>query len=491
MSLNFPTAFWESPHQSTAAVTEVIDITWETALFWSRGGAGVTEENFNDPIQIGIGVTAPTQSTFPFVVNVDGTNEEYYTSYNSALYPGPDIEPYYGWYLTGGYDQGGQNENDLSSFHRVNPWIPYSSGIALWNEADYQTSIEVDSDNTQETYNHFIQSGSATGTFSVSATQASQGGTGVSLYSTVSGLGEDYLIVDPYNIMHLYLDSTKIADGVAPQDGRNVTAIPHWTTRNYDQQQTRLYAGSDTNHVTLLNPSSVAWLHIVVDPADITNASYDYIDNTYINVSLGGGSGTGIKATVVVYDEEVESVTITNVGSNYENGDILSIPTVTIGGTTAPTCTIKILGAPRTGFSITVPANWIDNPSSDHNNGTYTNVYLAGGSGSGGIKATVVVSGGVVTSVTITDNSVGYKYFDVLTIPKGITGGDESSTCEIQVEGFVNQLTRDVGYTTEDGTYTFKNAAISEGTHQIKIYASSMDGWFSSGSFYGFKFWLS
>ena len=478
MSLNFPTAFWKKQPESTATVTEVIDITWETALFWSQGG-GVTEENINNPIQM--------QSTFPFVVKVDGENEEYYTSYTSSTYAGAGNE-YYGWYLTGGYDQAG--ENDLSSFHRANPWIPYSSGIALWNEADYETSIQVDSNNTQQTYNHFVQSGSATGTFSVSAAQASQGDppTGVSLYTTVSGLGEDYLIVDPYNIMHLYLDSTKIADGVAPQDDRNVTDM---TTVNYDQQQTRLYAGSDTNHVTLLNPSSVPWLHIVVDPVGITNTSFDYIDNTYINVSLGGGSGTGIKATVVVYANEVESVTITNVGSNYQKGDILSIPIATIGGTTDPTCEIRILGAPRTGVTIIVLEADINNPSTNHNNGTYYGIYLAGGSGAGGIRATVVVFGGVVTSVTITDNSVGYKWGDILTIPKGTTGGSESSTCAIEVDGFVNQLTRDVGYTTEDGTYTFKNAAISEGTHQIKIYASTMDGWFSSGSFYGFKFWLS
>jgi len=293
--------------------------------------------------------------------------------------------------------------------------------------------------------------------------------------------------------MNLYLDNTKIGDGVAPQDGRNVTALGG---ENYDQQQIKLYAGSDTNHYALLNPSSIAGFHIVVDPDDIDNASFDYTNSTSTNVSLGGGSGTGIRATVVVGGNEVISVTITNVGSNYRDEDILSIPIAIIGGTIVPTCKIKILGAPRTGFSITAPADDIDNPSNPvpHTNGTYNNVELTGGSGTG-IKAKVVVAGGEVTSVTITDNGVGYKYFDTLTIPNGTppagTGGTYASTCEIRVEGFVNQLTRDVGYTTEDGTYTFKNAALSEGSHQIKIYTSTMDAYFNSGAFYGFKFWLS
>lgn len=47
------------------------------------------------------------------------------------------------------------------------------------------------------------------------------------------------------------------------------------------------------------------------------------------------------------------------------------------------------------------------------NNGTYTNVALTGGSGSGA-KATIVVAGNAVTGVTITDKGTGYKDGDVL-----------------------------------------------------------------------------
>ena len=487
MSLNFPTAFWKTQGVSAEDPVPNLLISWVTNLAWSKaGGIAYDDENIND-IQ--------TQSTFPFNVEKNGMVYEYYTSYANTYVSDEAPLPYYGWYLDGGPDDANPapGKNDLSDYHRANPWIPYLSGISLWNEADYETAVSSGVEGSDEVlksiYNNFVQSGSAIGTFNVSAAQASQG---MSLYSTVSGLGEDFMIEQPYNIMALYLDSTKIADGVAPQDGRDITNMG--AASNYDQQQVRLYAGSDPDHDTLLNPSSIAWLHIVVDSNDITNTSDDHNDNTYVDVSLDnetpGGSGTGIEATVVVYGGEVESVTITNVGSGYEEGDTLSIPKGTTGGDTNSTCTIKILGAPRTGFTITVPdANYIHNTTSDHNDGSYTNVALTGGSGSG-IEATVVVSGDVVTSVVITDNGVGYEYWDELTIPKATTGGGVSSTCDIEVEGMVNELTRDFGYVTEDGTYTFKNAAISEGSHQIKIYTSTMDSMFSSGAFYGFKFEL-
>ncbi len=50
---------------------------------------------------------------------------------------------------------------------------------------------------------------------------------------------------------------------------------------------------------------------------------------------------------------------------------------------------------------------------SGYTNGTYTNVALTGGTGSGA-KATIVVAGGVVTSVTITSSGYGYTVADTL-----------------------------------------------------------------------------
>ena len=59
---------------------------------------------------------------------------------------------------------------------------------------------------------------------------------------------------------------------------------------------------------------------------------------------------------------------------------------------------------------------------SGYTNGTYTNVALTGGTGTGA-RATIIVSGGAVTSVTITAPGTGYTVADVLTyaLPGGGT----------------------------------------------------------------------
>lgn len=65
---------------------------------------------------------------------------------------------------------------------------------------------------------------------------------------------------------------------------------------------------------------------------------------------------------------------------------------------------------------------------SGYANGTYTNVPLTGGSGTGAVAATVVVSVGTVTSVTIATNGTGvnYAYGDTLSASNTNLGGTGS-----------------------------------------------------------------
>ena len=72
---------------------------------------------------------------------------------------------------------------------------------------------------------------------------------------------------------------------------------------------------------------------------------------------------------------------------------------------------IPLTGAINT-FTIT--------PGSGYTNGTYTNVSLSGGTGSGAV-ATIIVSGGKVTSVQLTNTGTGYTNGDTLT--GTVTGG--------------------------------------------------------------------
>jgi len=234
MGLNFPTAFWKKQPNSV----EEFSISWETGLAWSQGN--VSEANINSPLK-----HSPLTSPFPFNVIVDGTTEEYYESYSSLNWVGdPKTSPYYAWFLTGGYDLEG--ENNLSAYHQAQPWTIGATGhtLKIDFEADYDTAFLRD-DTIAGTrpiragYNSFVQSGNATGTFTVSVAQDP-----ATLQVKISGLGEDKSTVGgalSYDIITVYLDNDLICSGEAPGDNRNVLAL----SDDYDMQQVKLYAGSD------------------------------------------------------------------------------------------------------------------------------------------------------------------------------------------------------------------------------------------------------
>jgi hypothetical protein len=71
-------------------------------------------------------------------------------------------------------------------------------------------------------------------------------------------------------------------------------------------------------------------------------------------------------------------------------------------------------------------------------NGTYTNVSFTGGSGAGG-KATIVVSGGAVTSVTVTTFGAGYQVGNTLSAPNTSLGGTGAGF-SIQVSALYPQV---------------------------------------------------
>lgn len=157
-----------------------------------------------------------------------------------------------------------------------------------------------------------------------------------------------------------------------------------------------------------------------------------YTDGTYTDVALTGGAGTGAKATIVVASNAVSSVTITSAGQNYVVGNTLSCAASAIGnGVNAYT---SLAGG------------------SNYANGTYTNVSLTGGTGSGA-KATIVVSGNVVNTVTITSRGVGYTNADVLTTAAANLGGVVNGVATF------GAITAGSNYT--NGTYT--NVPLSGG----------------------------
>ena len=57
-----------------------------------------------------------------------------------------------------------------------------------------------------------------------------------------------------------------------------------------------------------------------------------YVNSTYTNVTLTGGSGSGAKATVTVTGGNVTAVTLTSRGAGYQVGDVLSASNTELGG---------------------------------------------------------------------------------------------------------------------------------------------------------------
>ena len=115
----------------------------------------------------------------------------------------------------------------------------------------------------------------------------------------------------------------------------------------------------------------------------VNTVSIAYLDGAYVGVPLTGGSGTGAEATITVAGGAVTAVVITAIGDGYAIGDILSADNANLGGV-------------GSGFTYTITA--LD----AYVNGTYENVPLTGGSGTGA-TAHITVSGRQVIAVDIVD----------------------------------------------------------------------------------------
>lgn len=130
-----------------------------------------------------------------------------------------------------------------------------------------------------------------------------------------------------------------------------------------------------------------------------------FIAQTFTSVPLTGGNGSGAQATISVVDGIVTSVTITAPGTGYAINDTLSADAASIGGFQRGP--IATLGSFTSG--------------SGYTNGTYTNVPLTDGFGTGA-QATIVVTGSAVTSVTLTNGGSRYADGSVLIDSTGVLG---------------------------------------------------------------------
>lgn len=140
-----------------------------------------------------------------------------------------------------------------------------------------------------------------------------------------------------------------------------------------------------------------------------------YTPGTYTAVPMTGGAGTGAIATVVVgANGTVASVNLTTFGTGYVAGNTLSATAANLGGT-------------GTGFGYVLSGGVITAGGTGYTNGTYANVPLTGGGGSGAL-ATLTIVGGVVVSIYLTNPGTGYAAGNALSVATTIVGAGTGFT---------------------------------------------------------------
>lgn len=373
MSLNFPTAFWKT---DAHGVAENLTIDWTTSLAASYAAdntvPGYNYYNRNQPtdkdgfpiVPEGLAQTFSwtigDTNRVPFVtVNSNGYDDYFYNDYYDINWQGDTVNTGGDYYYTSffGWHQGEEGTYDgtyinFADFHESHPWKTKvkTDGvheIQLFFEADMSTALltgtggEADGEGDPlvtkqdwdtshpagpeafQVFNKFIQSGDATGTFSISAAQA-----GKDLQVKVSGLGEDavtyieswpyYMDKAPsYDAMTLYVkrpnnSSVFVCSGEAPADARNVRSLDE--EENYDQQQVKLYAGSNLN--TIVNAQSVYANAGKGQPRgttseDVNQNKRDWPER-YVT-SNGVGTFTVANLTVGIHEIQIKASTIDGV----------------------------------------------------------------------------------------------------------------------------------------------------------------------------------
>jgi hypothetical protein len=150
-------------------------------------------------------------------------------------------------------------------------------------------------------------------------------------------------------------------------------------------------ANATTSNFVTINPIAKA-TNAVIALGNLTAGSA-YTNGTYYNVPMTGGTGSNlIAASITVATGAVSSVNLYNVLGAFANGTL-------VGGT-------------------------------GYTNGTYYNVPLTGGSGTGASATSITVSGGVVTAVVLPANGTGNNYAigDVLSASTATLGAGSNFT---------------------------------------------------------------
>jgi len=291
MSLNFPTAFWKGSNNPSD--DGEVSIDWNLKLYYSEqeldeNGQSTTPylgtENVKEAIQNSDGFFSAIAGAFPYTVG----GRDYYDNYDANL-TADGNNSFFGWFLNG-YDQ-----NDLSDFHRANPWILDNNGkeLNLFFESDQATVEKLGRNQIygtkfyEEIFNNFIQSGYAEGSFTLTSVS--------DLSITVSGLGEKNQT--DFEKMHLAVDDVHICKGESP--GGDV--VNPW----------------DMNQVKLFNSDGD---QTPTQYADRVGGTYVDQDNRRFGYTTAGGQATFTPDNTLVAGEHTIKIYFNTNDGLYNSG---------------------------------------------------------------------------------------------------------------------------------------------------------------------------
>jgi len=175
-----------------------------------------------------------------------------------------------------------------------------------------------------------------------------------------------------------------------------------------------------------------------------------YDNGIFENITLIGGSGGGVVASITIENGRLKSAVTSKGGDNYKKGDTLTLPKNTANSNlTGIGALIGVESIDATGVNGDQNALGgdgengktgeggelsIGNNGENYIDGNYKNVPLQGGSGEG-LTADLVIQGGSIQSARTTNGGNGYKKGDELSLPldyvknklplSGVTGGGQ------------------------------------------------------------------
>ena len=180
-----------------------------------------------------------------------------------------------------------------------------------------------------------------------------------------------------------------------------------------------------------------------IEEVQITDGGTGYVVGTYTDQNIFGGSGNGAKANIIVSNNAVRSITVTNGGGGYLSTDPPLITFEDAGGTVIST--VKAVAFVSGGIITNIKL--LDGGDSI---APGIQVIITDPTGSGaGATATATIGNGVIRRVTITDGGIGYTAdYAVNPLPSALSSTQSGSGVDASLTAILSD--RSLNFNTVD-----------------------------------------